>query len=131
MTGRPRLVIALVVAAMLVAFMGYQIMAGASQLVVSVGQLRSNQDGAAHRTVQLSGMVVAAHGNSSLLRFVLRDDGSAQSVPVVYHGSIPDPFRVGRRVLVTGKLENGAFQAQQDSLITKCPSKYSAGGGGQ
>lgn len=130
MTGRPRLVIALVVAAMLIAFMGYQVFAGVNQLVVSVGQLRSNKDGAADRTVQLSGMVVKAQdGNNGLLRFVLRDDGSAQTVPVVYHGSVPGPFRVGRRVLVTGKLQDGTFQAQRDSLITKCPSKYSAGGG--
>jgi cytochrome c-type biogenesis protein CcmE len=131
MTGRPRLVIALVVSAMLVAFMGYQLLAGASQLIVSVSQLRANQDGAAHRTVQLSGMVVSATGNSSLLRFVLRDDGSSQTVPVAYRGSIPTPFRVGRRVIVTGRLSGGTFAAQRDSLITKCPSKYSAGGGGQ
>ena len=53
MTGRPRLVIALVVAAMLIAFMGYQVFGGSDQLIVSVAQLRSNRDGAAHRVVQL------------------------------------------------------------------------------
>lgn len=131
MTGRPRLVIALVVSAMLVAFMGYQLIAGADQLVVSVGQLRANQSGAAHRTVQLSGMVVSASRQGDLLRFVLRDEGSSQTVPVVYQGSVPAPFRVGRRVIVTGRLRDGTFQGVRDSLITKCPSKYSAGGGGQ
>jgi cytochrome c-type biogenesis protein CcmE len=129
MTGRPRLVIALVVAAMLIAFMGYQVFGGSDRLIVSVAQLRGDRDGAAHRVVQLSGMVVASAGNSASLRFVLRDDGSPQTVPVAYKGSIPDPFRVGRRVIVTGQLENGTFVAQRDSLITKCPSKYTAGGG--
>jgi cytochrome c-type biogenesis protein CcmE len=130
MTGRPRLVIALVVAAMLIAFMGYQVFGGSDQLIVSVAQLRADRDGAAHRVVQLSGMVVSSAGNSAKLRFVLRDDGSPLTVPVAYQGSIPDPFRVGRRVLVTGQLEHGTFVAQRDSLITKCPSKYSAGGAG-
>lgn len=130
MTGRPRLVIALVVAAMLIAFMGYQVFGGSAQLIVSVAQLRANRDGAAHRVVQLSGMVVSSAGNSSKLDFVLRDDGSAQTVPVVYRGSIPDPFKVGRRVIVTGRMQGGTFDAQRDSLITKCPSKYTAGGGG-
>lgn len=130
MTGRPRLVIALVVAAMLIAFMGYQVFGGSDRLIVSVAQLRANRDGAAHRVVQLSGMVVSSAGNSSKLDFVLRDDGSAQTVPVVYRGSIPDPFKVGRRVIVTGRMHGGTFDAERDSLITKCPSKYTAGGGG-
>ena len=28
-------------------------------------------------------------------------------------------------MIVTGKLEDGTFVAEQDSLITKCPSKFS------
>jgi hypothetical protein len=27
-------------------------------------------------------------------------------------------------VIVTGKLEEGTFVAQRDSLVTKCPSKF-------
>ena len=52
-----------------------------------------------------------------------RDDPSA-TVPVVYTGQVPDPFREGREVIVTGKLEDGTFVAEKDSLITKCPSKF-------
>jgi cytochrome c-type biogenesis protein CcmE len=130
MTGRPRLVIALVVAAMLIAFMGYQVFGGTDQLIVSVAQLRADRDGAAHRVVQLSGMVVSADRSSARLDFVLRDDGSPLTVPVAYRGSIPDPFRVGRRVIVTCQLRHGTFVAERDSLITKCPSKYTAGGSG-
>ena len=38
---------------------------------------------------------------------------------------MPDPFREGREVIVTGKLdEDGIFMAEKDSLITKCPSKF-------
>jgi cytochrome c-type biogenesis protein CcmE len=132
MTGRPRLVIALVVATMLVAFMGYQLIAGADQLLVSVGQLRADRDGAAHKTVQLTGRVVSATNmdGSGAHRFVLRDEGGPQTVAVVYRGAVPDAFKVGRRVIVTGRMQGAAFVGQRDSLLTKCPSKYSAGGGG-
>jgi len=52
-----------------------------------------------------------------------REDPSA-SVPVHYTGTVPDPFREGREVIVTGELQDGTFVAQKDSLITKCPSKF-------
>jgi cytochrome c-type biogenesis protein CcmE len=132
MTGRPRLVIALVVATLLVTFLGYQLVDSTSQLLVSVAQLRSDEDGAAHKTVQLTGQVVSAPDMSGdAKRFVLKDDGGPQTVSVNYTGSIPPAFKVGRRVIVTGEMSGGDFRAQQDSLLTKCPSKYSAGGSGQ
>ena len=53
-----------------------------------------------------------------------RDDPSA-TIPVLYTGTIPDPFREGREVIVSGTVENGTFVAEHDSLITKCPSKFS------
>ncbi len=52
-----------------------------------------------------------------------RDDPSA-SVPVNYSGTVPDPFREGREVIVTGELREGTFVAERDSLVTKCPSKF-------
>jgi cytochrome c-type biogenesis protein CcmE len=60
------------------------------------------------------------------LRFEIadRDDPSA-SVPVLYSGTVPDPFREGREVIVTGRLQEGTLLAEHDSLITKCPSKFS------
>ena len=59
------------------------------------------------------------------LRFEVadRDDPSAK-VPVDYHGTVPDPFREGREVIVTGELRDGTFVAEKDSLVTKCPSKF-------
>ena len=40
------------------------------------------------------------------------------------------PSAYGRRIIVTGHMVNGQFEANPDSLITKCPSKYSGGGSG-
>jgi cytochrome c-type biogenesis protein CcmE len=62
---------------------------------------------------------------------VVKDEASTQTVPVRYSGgSVPDAFQQGRRIIVTGHMVNGQFVANPDSLVTKCPSKYSGGGSG-
>ena len=43
---------------------------------------------------------------------------------VLYRGTVPDQFKVGREVVVTGSVEDGTFVAKNDSLITLCPSKF-------
>ena len=58
------------------------------------------------------------------LRFRIRDRDGTESVPVSYTGVVPDPFREGREVIVSGELKNGMFVAERDSLVTKCPSKF-------
>ena len=79
-------------------------------------------------TSEMTGKVVdgTVRRDDTELRFEISDrDDPAASVPVVYTGTVPDPFREGREVIVTGKLEEGTFVAEHDSLITKCPSKFS------
>ncbi len=46
-------------------------------------------------------------------------------------GIVPDPFAPGRGVLVTVREggSSGAFIGEQNSLTTKCPSKYQAASG--
>ncbi len=61
----------------------------------------------------------------SRLRFEVEDRDGSASVPVRYAGQVPDPFREGREVILTGRMEGGTFVAERDSLITKCPSKFS------
>jgi cytochrome c-type biogenesis protein CcmE len=39
---------------------------------------------------------------------------------------VPDLFRVGRHVVIDGSLRNGVFVATPGTMVTKCPSKYSA-----
>jgi cytochrome c-type biogenesis protein CcmE len=58
------------------------------------------------------------------LRFRVRDRDGTKSVRVSYTGVVPDPFREGREVIVSGELEDGTFVAERDSLVTKCPSKF-------
>ncbi len=58
------------------------------------------------------------------MRFEISDRDGSESMPVAYTGTVPDPFRDGREVIVTGELQDGIFVAERDSLITKCPSKF-------
>jgi cytochrome c-type biogenesis protein CcmE len=58
--------------------------------------------------------------------FVMTDGRS--TLPVVYHGIVPDTFVDGADVVVEGSLgPDGTFQA--DTLLAKCPSKYEAAAG--
>ena len=81
----------------------------------------------AGKDVVLVGTVVATRGDAHTatgMHLVLRDPNGSARVPVVYHGSVPDLYKVGRVVVVDGKLTDGRFLADSGSLSTKCPSKY-------
>ena len=45
---------------------------------------------------------------------------------VLYKGSVPDLFAPGRDIVVDGALQNGVFVAKPGTMVTKCPSKYTA-----
>lgn len=79
------------------------------------------------RSYELTGKVVdgSVRSGSDDLRFAIRDREGSASVPVVYAGVVPDPFREGREVIIKGRMEGGTFVAERDSLVTKCPSKFS------
>jgi cytochrome c-type biogenesis protein CcmE len=81
-------------------------------------------------TVSLTGKVIGpvtgdAHSAGGM-RFALHDIGNNASphVKIVYRGSVPDLFKVGRDVNVTGHVQGSSFVANE--LTTKCPSKYTA-----
>ncbi len=118
--------LALSVAAVLAVFLLYVSIAGGR-----TPQLRPSQLSGHHERVSLVGKVKGPVRGASYsaegMRFRVADvEGhNGVKVPVVYHGSVPDLFEVGRHIVVNGRLRNGVFVAQPDSLVTKCPSKYS------
>ena len=78
------------------------------------------------RSYELTGKVVkdSVDKDGESLTFRIRDRDGHESLPVTYAGVVPDPFREGREVIVSGELKQGTFVAERDSLITKCPSKF-------
>lgn len=119
-----RLVVALAVAALLAVFLLYTSIAGGGTPQLSPSDLAGRTE-----RVSVVGKVVGPIRNRDEarrlgLRFRLRDVEGSTTVPVVYRGSVPDPFRLGRSVIVEGRLRGEVFVATR--LITKCPSKYRA-----
>jgi cytochrome c-type biogenesis protein CcmE len=119
-----RLVIALSVAAVLAVFLLYTSIAGGGNPSLAPSELEGRTD-----EVQLAGVVVGPVTGDAYaggLRFGLKDigKGARTTVFVRYTGSVPDLFKVGRHVVVDGRLQRGLFVAQPGSMITKCPSKY-------
>jgi cytochrome c-type biogenesis protein CcmE len=122
-----RLIVALSAAVLLASALVYTSFSAATEASTPSQLLKSGVS--SDRSVELTGKVAAGSVQKSgdTLRFAIRDrNGTGPKVPVVYSGVVPDPFRVGREVIVTGKLKNGTFVGERDSLVTKCPSKFQA-----
>jgi cytochrome c-type biogenesis protein CcmE len=123
----PRLIIALSIASVLAVFLLYTSLAGSATPSLTPGSVLGH-----HGKVMLAGAAVGplsgdAHGSSGL-RFTLKEIGGTATVPVIYHGSVPDLFKLGRHVFLQGQLRGAVFEAVPGSLVTKCPSKYVAKG---
>lgn len=119
-----RLVVALSAAVLLAVALIYTSFSASTEAKEPSDVLAS---GPSDESYQLTGKVVSSKRAADGLEFEIQDtDGRGEALPVSYEGIVPDPFRDGREVIVTGALdEDGTFVAEKDSLITKCPSKFS------
>jgi cytochrome c-type biogenesis protein CcmE len=121
---KTRLVVALTCALLLAGALVYTSFSAASE-ARQPSQLAGAEPG---RTYQLTGKVAKGswehQGTTHTFRVEDRD-GSA-SVPVRYVGQVPDPFREGREIVIDVRKQGATFEGQPDSLVTKCPSKFSA-----
>jgi cytochrome c-type biogenesis protein CcmE len=120
-----RLVIALSIAAALAVFLLYTSIAGGGTPSIAPSELGDRTEKVALAGLVIGPVIGDAHEGG--MRFKLTDiEGDAGTViPVVYAGSVPDLFKVGRHVVVDGRLQQGEFVAEPGSMVTKCPSKYS------
>ena len=116
--------VALAVAGVLAVFLLYTALGGGSLQLLQPSNLAGHAG-----TISLTGKVVGPVAGDAKtdggLRFALHNiQGESPAVPIVYHGSVPDLFKVGRDVNLTGHLQGNAFVA--DQMTTKCPSKYTS-----
>src|SRR6476469_531641 len=120
---RVRLVVALTTALLLAGALAYTSFSAANEAITPSKLLAGSQTGKEYR---LTGKVV----NGSITdipggkNFRVRDRNGTASVKVRYVGAIPDPFRDGREIVITVKKSGDGFVGQKDSLVTKCPSKF-------
>jgi cytochrome c-type biogenesis protein CcmE len=118
-----RLVVALSAAVLLASALIYTSFSAASPALSPSQLVRQAQPG---RSYQLTGTVAtgSVHRYGSVLDFSVQDRAGATAIPVSYSGTVPDPFREGREIVVTVSKQGGRYMGERDSLITKCPSKY-------
>jgi len=118
-----RLVVALSAAVVLASALIYTSFSAASPALTPSQLVRQAQPG---RSYQLTGTVVqgSVHREGAVLHFGVEDRAGGTAIPVDYTGTVPDPFREGREVIVTVAKQGRSYVGERDSLITKCPSKY-------
>lgn len=122
-----RLTVALAAALLLATALIYVSFSAGRDEVTASQLLREARPG--HSYILAGTVLVGSvrHAGDALL-FRIRDPRLPLSVPVRYTGIIPDPFAGGRAVMVTVHQQspNPTFVGEQNSLTTKCPSKYQA-----
>ncbi len=120
-----RLTVALTAALLLATALVYTSFASGREELTASQLLTKAQPG---KSYVLAGTVLtgSVRHDGAVLMFRVRDPKLHLSVPVRYTGEVPDPFAAGRGVLVTVSRQGTEFIGQQNSLTTKCPSKYQA-----
>ncbi|HEX8753764.1 MAG TPA: cytochrome c maturation protein CcmE [Solirubrobacterales bacterium] len=122
-----RLVVALSVAVLLAVALIYTSFSASTEAKEPSQLLGAAPGTKAEMTGEVVPGSIRHHGTDSIDFQVVDREGKGQSLPVSYTGTVPDPFRGGREIVLTGSLErDGTFVGEPETLITKCPSKYSA-----
>jgi cytochrome c-type biogenesis protein CcmE len=118
-----RLIVALSAAVVLASALIYTSFSAASPALSPSQLVRQAQPG---RSYQLTGTVVpgSVGHQGATLDFSVEDRAGGTAIPVAYTGTVPDPFREGREVIVTVEHQHGVYVGERNSLITKCPSKF-------
>jgi cytochrome c-type biogenesis protein CcmE len=118
-----RLVVALSTAVLLAGALAYTSFSASSEARQPSELINANPD----RSYDLTGKVAAGsvRRDGQRLDFAVTDRDGSGRIPVHYEGAVPDPFREGREVVVTGNVVDGTFVGRRDTLSTKCPSKFS------
>jgi cytochrome c-type biogenesis protein CcmE len=130
MKSRLRFTIALTVAAVLGGCLLYFSIGGALQTYVSPSELLKSPPGQVYRLdalvapQTLPNPQLQADSPQGLQFWVQDKEDKAVRVKVAYTGEVPDAFKVGREVVLTGTRSGTTFVAQRDSMITMCPSKF-------
>ena len=125
-----RLVVALSAAVVLASALIYTSFSAASPALSPSQLVREAQPG---RSYQLTGTVApgSVRREGATLDFSVEDRAGGTKIPLAYTGTVPDPFREGREVIVTVSKSSGRYIGERNSLITKCPSKYKAAPAGE
>ena len=106
---------------------GYLIYTGVSDTMVyylKVSELLEQTAEASEEGVRVGGKVLEGSvqwdPKDLQLHFTIEDEQA--SVPVIYHGQVPDSFQEGKDVIIEGTFADNLFMASE--IMPTCPSKY-------
>lgn len=127
MRSRARFLVAIGLAVVLGGWLAWTSFGGALEPYSGPGELDAGT------TYRLNGLVASgapgdaaarAQSPEGLVFQVVDKERPGNTVDVEYRGSVPDTFRAGREIVVTGRLEGDRFVAERNSLVALCPSKF-------
>jgi cytochrome c-type biogenesis protein CcmE len=107
----------------------YTTVSKGAQTYATVDEVMVNPSNFYGKTMQLHGFVVdnsieQKRGGAHEYRFKIK--AGDHSVTATYAGIVPDTFKDGAELVLTGKLGEAGFHAT--NMTAKCPSKYEAAG---
>lgn len=125
MIRRKKFLIGGIILFLAVGYLGFIGFSGSATYYYTVGELLEQGSSIYDQNIRVNGQVtpgsVEQDNGSLVLKFTISDDRG--SLPVIYQGAVPDSFKVGGDIVIDGVLlSSGIFQA--DTLMPKCPSKY-------
>ena len=117
-----------IIVCLVIGYLGYMGFTSSATYYYTVSELLDRGSSVYGHNVRVNGQVtsdsIERESGELILRFTLTEGG--QSLPAVYRGVVPDTFQAGIEVVAEGYLDpDGIFQT--NSILTKCPSKYSTG----
>jgi cytochrome c-type biogenesis protein CcmE len=120
-----RVVLSAVILVGAVSLLLFTTMSQDAQAYKHVDEIAQNPKAWYGKTLQLHGFVtgqVWVNQNTLDYKFDIQNKG--QTIPATYRGVVPDTFKTGSEVVLSGRLEPNGFVAE--SVTAKCPSKYTA-----
>ena len=120
---------AVVIAALSLLF--YTTARDGAQLYKHVEEVTPNPQAWYGRNLQLHGFAKSIEVRPGSLDYRFQIQSNGQVLQASYRGIVPDTFKEGAEVVLTGRLIPHGFDVSPNGVTAKCPSKYVAGPAGQ
>ncbi len=125
--GRKKFLIGGIILFIALGYLGYTGFVSSATYYYEVSEFLEQESTLYDQNVRINGTVVPGsieqESQGLVLRFTIKDVEQEATLPIIYHGAVPDTFKAGNDVVVEGKYTTeGIFEA--DTILTKCASKY-------
>lgn len=107
----------------------YSTLQEGTQYYVHVDEVMQDPAAWQGKHLQLHGFVVdkSIFQKPQTLEYWFQIQNKGAVVPATYTGIVPDTFKDGSEVVLTGHMGPDGFAVEPNGVMAKCPSKYVAG----